>query len=229
MQKIESNHQETENQSMKNKTKKPKKMLTPEEKLQRIKLIIVAAFFILLLILLYEQMTSRAQIDQIAQKLESASDNLETFQVNQNNLISSLSKQINTATQEQTKVAKSVDQFLQNQIKIQSTLTQLQTQANQMQKDIQDQNAQFKTYLSNTNKKSTASNSVTLVNSDGNMSKYKKTTDYTIYGDASYGVILQDKNGNYIIAQINKELPIGMITSISRNEVIAGDYIITRK
>lgn len=59
--------------------------------------------------------------------------------------------------------------------------------------------------------------------------KLKPAKKYRIYTITPYGVILQDANGNYIIAQINKQLPIGKIKSISKNKVVAGDKVITYK
>ncbi|MCF6777360.1 hypothetical protein L3V83_12385 [Thiotrichales bacterium 19X7-9] len=56
---------------------------------------------------------------------------------------------------------------------------------------------------------------------------YKRTDQYTISGIAPYGVIIQDKQGNFLIARLNKQLSVGVITAITQHYVIAGDYVIT--
>ncbi|WP_440682177.1 hypothetical protein [Cysteiniphilum halobium] len=53
----------------------------------------------------------------------------------------------------------------------------------------------------------------------------KTATNYKIYSANSYGLVLQASNGTFTIANIGKVLPgLGEITSITANEVIAGDY-----
>lgn len=65
-------------------------------------------------------------------------------------------------------------------------------------------------------------------NTHFNSSTQYKTTDlYHIYKIEKYGVILNDKFGNFTIAQINKPLSVGTIKEISRTRVIAGNYQIT--
>ena len=68
---------------------------------------------------------------------------------------------------------------------------------------------------------------VSLYNSITGKHDYQKTDKYHIYGVENYGVVLKDSNGNYTIAQINKRLSIGVITAITADYVIAGDYRIT--
>ncbi|MDA0910671.1 MAG: hypothetical protein O2809_03815 [Proteobacteria bacterium] len=53
----------------------------------------------------------------------------------------------------------------------------------------------------------------------------KVATNYKIYSANSYGLVLQSTNGTFTIANIGKMLPgLGEITSMTANEVIAGDY-----
>ena len=57
------------------------------------------------------------------------------------------------------------------------------------------------------------------------LSTNKTATNYRIYSANSYGLVLQAENGIYTIATIGKTLSgLGEITSITVNEVIAGDY-----
>lgn len=69
---------------------------------------------------------------------------------------------------------------------------------------------------------------ISLYNDITNNMKYATTKEYTIYAVESYGVVLQDKNANFILAQINKKLDIGFITAITEDFVIAGNYRITQ-
>lgn len=55
------------------------------------------------------------------------------------------------------------------------------------------------------------------------------TKAYSIFGVESYGVVLQDDNGNFEIAQIGKELSIGVISSITADAVHVGNWIIIPK
>lgn len=59
--------------------------------------------------------------------------------------------------------------------------------------------------------------------------KLSPTQLYHIYTTEPYGVILQDKKGKFIIARINKKLPIGLISSISNNQVVAGNKVISKE
>lgn len=53
----------------------------------------------------------------------------------------------------------------------------------------------------------------------------KVATNYKIYSANSYGLVLQSNNGTFTIANIGKMLPsLGEITSMTANEVIAGNY-----
>ncbi len=56
-----------------------------------------------------------------------------------------------------------------------------------------------------------------------------ETDKYRIYSVAPYGVIIQNKEGAFIIAQINKELDVGAISAISESKVIAGNKFITHQ
>ncbi|MFT6835072.1 MAG: hypothetical protein ACJA0H_001106, partial [Francisellaceae bacterium] len=70
---------------------------------------------------------------------------------------------------------------------------------------------------------------ISLYNEITNKMKYETTDQYTIFAIESYGIVLQDKNANFILAQINKKLDIGFITAITEDFVIAGDYRITNR
>ncbi|WP_395946493.1 hypothetical protein [Caedibacter taeniospiralis] len=53
----------------------------------------------------------------------------------------------------------------------------------------------------------------------------KLATNYRIYSVNSYGLVLQAEDGTFTIANIGKVLPnLGEITSMTTNEVVAGDY-----
>jgi type II secretory pathway component PulM len=65
----------------------------------------------------------------------------------------------------------------------------------------------------------------TLIMSVTNLNVDKVATNYRIYSANSYGLVLQAENGTFTIATIGKELPkLGEITSITANEVVAGNY-----
>ena len=56
---------------------------------------------------------------------------------------------------------------------------------------------------------------------------YKTTNLYSFFGVKNGNVILVSKEGKYIIAKIDKKLEdIGIVSTISNNYVIAGEYII---
>ncbi|MBK2124500.1 hypothetical protein [Fangia hongkongensis] len=51
------------------------------------------------------------------------------------------------------------------------------------------------------------------------------STDYRIYSINNYGLVLQNKNGDFVIATIGKDLPnVGTVTSLTADKVIAGKY-----
>ena len=56
-----------------------------------------------------------------------------------------------------------------------------------------------------------------------------ETNKYRIYSVAPYGVIIQNKEGTFMVAQINKELDVGTISAISESKVIAGNKFITHQ
>ena len=170
---------------------------------------------------------SQALIDSIQQ----FQGELVTYAKNTNILIKEISKNVATNQGELSKVAQA---FKNDQQKVSELIKQSQVKMKDLRDKLsvglekQEKELSLIIEKLKSDQKEVTS-TISLYSEITNGKNYKTTDNYTIYAVENYGVVIQDIRGNFILAQINKQLDIGQITAITEDFVIAGSYRIVKQ
>ena len=110
---------------------------------------------------------------------------------------------------------------LNNHTETTATLQQLKMQQTQLQKKLQILKGSIEAH--NMPQQTTMQTSVAKLPTK--MSDQEVTHQYRIYAVNDYGLVLQDESGNFMIANIGRELgSLGTIRKITADKVIVGKY-----
>lgn len=208
-----------------------KKLINYLRSLKQSNLLHILYIFLLLLII-YSLHTANDESESIKSGIINAI-NQQTLKNNDNaaQINAQLQNLLNLSTKNDfSKIADSLNKSIPQ---IQSSLTNLEKLNNQHSKDQTQLQSQIEILNKNLSglKKTTKNVQKNLQSSPistfNTNTKQTISKEYSIYNIADYGVILQNSKGDFIIARINMNLPnAGIITAISNQEVIAGDFII---
>ncbi|WP_119344743.1 hypothetical protein [Facilibium subflavum] len=204
----------------KNKEKQP---MSKQQKFALLSIIILACIIIFQLFSLSNQQTilheqqnvtakSKAQLQQVEEIIsQTAQKNIQAIQKS----IQPLNDQLSTL--EKT--------TLRNNTQITTQLQQLQMQLEQTQKQVKALEVNAKEKPQKPASTTTKETDTQTKSTNAAKANLQVSSQYRIYSINSYGLVLEDTNGNYIIATIGKNLPnAGDISSITADQVIAGDY-----
>ena len=223
-----------------NKEKKPTLALTEEQKaiVQAIKIPLFICIgvllltFILLVIVLSDQSSNAKHIHANQEILRSVEISQENNTTRIQRLDSKLSKMSREVVTTDKKLIKGVISATKNNSAILTQTEKVNTQLKGLNSSIHSrlstQEKELNRLITNLKKDyqviNDSANKLAAAHTGNHLVESK---EYRIYATTPYGVTLQDKAGNYIVAQINKDLSIGTISAISESKVIAGNQYIT--
>lgn len=199
---------------------------------------IIVFLLLICLLILANIVGDQSGVTKSTRKSESLIDSIQQFQAelvtyakNTNGILKSISTNV---VDNQNELSKVVDAFKQDQEKVAELIKTSQSRAEKFNTTVQNtlktQSKALSTVI-NTLKSSAdeVTTTISLYAEITNGKKYETAKDYTIYAVENYGVVLQDRQGNFILAQINKPLDIGTINAITDDFVLAGSYRIIKQ
>ena len=182
--------------------------------------------------------SDQSGVSKSTRKAESLIDSIQQFQAelvtyakNTNGILKNISTNV---VENQTELSKVVEAFKADQQKVAELIAKSQTNAKKFSEEFQTNLKKQSEDLGNVIKvlKDDAdeiTTTISLYAEITNGKKYETAKDYTIYAVENYGVVLQDRQGNFILAQINKPLDIGTINAITDDFILAGSYRIIKQ
>ncbi|MCF6767233.1 hypothetical protein L3V86_02485 [Thiotrichales bacterium 19S11-10] len=201
-----------------------------KEKLSRIKSLILIVILLIVLMIFIEQMSNQQRLNQISQKIEKLNKSVqqtEKAQLKTENTINHQTSTLNTMNQTLKQISQSIANSAQNQSNLEAKISQQITKTSQ-NTDKSMQTLEHILKILDTQPEHLEKSSKThMISFSQAPEGYQKTDQYTLSGVAPYGIILQDNKGHFLIAQINKQLSVGIISVITEHYVIAGKYVIT--
>ncbi|TNF65961.1 MAG: hypothetical protein EP298_10470 [Gammaproteobacteria bacterium] len=210
---------------------KLKKKFLKKFKLSNPTMILLALIILLLVIILVQQFSDSSKTKELHNQINKIASSIKTNHQTQNQILSNINKQTKAITSidnNYNQVNQMINSAVKNQSLIQSKLSQQFEQTNKAISNNAQSLAQILKLLNM--KLGQLSDQNSSLHSILNTPQgFKRTDQYTISSIAPYGVIIQDKQGNFLIARLNKQLSVGVITAITEHYIIAGNYVITNE
>ncbi|MCF6764751.1 hypothetical protein L3V82_03120 [Thiotrichales bacterium 19S3-7] len=208
---------------------KLKKSFLKKIKLSDPTMILLALIIILLLVILVQQFSDSAKTEKLNTQINKIASSVKSNHQTQTKILSNLdqhAKAIASINAGYGQINQTINATAKNQSIMQGKLT---NQFQQISKSITNNTQSLDAILKLLNAQTSQGNhQEPAISSILSIPKgFKHTDQYTINGVAPYGVILQDSKGNFLIAQLNKQLSVGTISVITQGYIIAGDYVIT--
>ncbi len=220
--------------------KKPKILLGQEQKTIinaiRIPVYVCVGLLIIVFIMIYSLLSGQSYNAYQISKNQKYAASIEVSQENNTTRIQELAQTLGTMNETLTATNKNLVDNLMSLTKQQLEIKSNTLLANQQLKGL---NASIYSRLSKQEKDldeliANLKKDYHVINDSANKlaagsagTNLTETDQYRIYSVEPYGVIIQNKKGIFIVAQINKELEVGAISAITESKVIAGNKVIT--